>query len=112
VLDEPNTGLLEAPNAPPPPNTEVFDMPNALPVLPKVGVVVEPNAGVLVAPNAGVLVAPKAECLLNQMLVGMKRQKVSRNQKCCFQMLVVIVGCYFQMPVVMVGWHFQMDLFE
>jgi len=64
VLDEPNIGLLEAPKAPPPPNTGALDTPNALPVLPKVGLEVEPKAGVLVAPNAGLLVAPNAGVLV------------------------------------------------
>jgi len=45
VLDGPNIGLLEAPKAPPPPNTGELDTPNAIPVLPKVGLEVEPTQG-------------------------------------------------------------------
>ena len=59
VVDEvdPRTRVLGVLNAPLDAKTTALEAPNALPVLPNVGLGVEPKAEVFVAPNAGVVLA-------------------------------------------------------
>ncbi|XXG84752.1 hypothetical protein AAC387_Pa10g2205 [Persea americana] len=49
VLEDPKTGVLEAPNAGvlEDPKAGALDIPNAVPVLPNAGIVVDPKVGVL-----------------------------------------------------------------
>ena len=64
VVETPNTGLPEAPIAPPDPNTGVIETENA-------GLDVELEVGVLVTLIARLLIAPEAGMLTSKVGVGM-----------------------------------------